>query len=163
MVRVARCDGPVVGYRALATLQRAADQMHAYSISPIAWCAFSCVIWSRHGKKIRGRAGRPTHEWVFSKVRLNDRRDWFEWKDGIFRGGQIVLEPLHRELFERYDRMHWALMDAENLDSEKVRAIVSEYLSAVWYAGTLEKLEALTVAKKNEFRRRSKNDEWLWL
>lgn len=147
-----------LAFRDAAMLQRIAPVLRSRRIAPMAWCGFSVSAHREYVSKTRP----PSALWTFSAKRIEEREAWWAWSQTKFAGGRLFVEPEHRDLIVRWERMRYALLLVRGLDEERVRRIVNSYLSPATYRKLVERLETKVETKEHEMRQAIKRNEWLW-
>lgn len=90
-----------------------AAELIEHEISPAAWCIFSVDKWrTAPSASLASRPKVPGIAYVFSLARISDDKRWqfrAAYNDGKL-GGRAVFGKSHRQLLERYQKMHHAIL-----------------------------------------------------
>lgn len=110
------------------TLFQAAAALLQRDIAPAAWCAFSCDAW-----RDQGHHKPPTTIWTLSKVRIEERLEWFHTQRQRWEGGKLYVSTAHHQLLSMHVAMQHDLLRVPELTRAVVRAVVRRHFPyGVW-------------------------------
>jgi hypothetical protein len=129
-------------------------------IPPLAWAAWSCLVWKRYSPSSKG--GAPAR-WVFDPARVVERQGWF-WAECPLAGGQVVWNDALRALIAR-----WNALAAEvsrkcsgDADVEGAKAIVARLCPPEDWDALVWKSRQTAQGDQRRIDAAVARGEWVW-
>lgn len=144
------------------TLCNAAGLLVRYTISPLAWVAYSYGGWVAIRAHNRRLPLYPTVKWVYSMKRLEERQLYFAWHEGFHQGSLVDLAEEHRELVVLYSKMRAALLREKTLTTAQVQKHVDAFLPRREYARLARAAQAKYDARRDEYQDQLDRGDYIW-
>lgn len=117
---------PLLKSRFYRALVESSEVLINLDFSPFAWCGFSAEVWKKYSDPSR-KIAHPPVSFVFSVLRISERREWFTSEESTWSGGRVVFGPKHLDLVSRYKQMRQELLTTKEAHSVVAKRWFPDY------------------------------------